>query len=88
MNVGQAFLHNPKDRRFQVGRLPFEIGRHFQLDLDTAPLFEPLRVPSESTLEPCFVQQRRVKKVGHIRTLSETSLPILRFRMPSWRSWR
>jgi hypothetical protein len=43
MDVCQTLLHNPEDGRFQLGRLPFEIGRYLQMDLDATPFFSQKR---------------------------------------------
>jgi len=64
MDVCKAFLDDAENSRFEVRWLASEIGRHFQMDFDTAPFFKSLGVPSQGALEAGFVQQGRVKKVG------------------------
>ena len=46
MDVSKAFLHDAKKGRLYLLGQPAKIGRHFEVDLDSASLGEPVNVPS------------------------------------------
>jgi len=61
VNVGEAFLNNPKDDCFQVAREPREVLANIEIDHDLAALRKTLDVPPECRRKTGFIQERRMQ---------------------------
>jgi hypothetical protein len=47
VNVGEAFLHKPKNCSFHLARHPAEIIRTVKINGNLAPLRKPIGIPAE-----------------------------------------
>src|SRR5437868_935441 len=63
MNIRQAFLHDTKQRSFNICCQASNIAEHQQLDLYPATLDEAAHKPLQSGQETGFVKEWRVKQI-------------------------
>ena len=63
MNIRQAFLHDTKQRSFNICCQASNIAEHQQLDLYPATLDEAAHKPLQSGQETGFVKKWRVKQI-------------------------
>ena len=64
MNVGQAFLDNPKKRQRQFARQPVaETSCKLRFDFNFAALGKTIHVPGQRRLQAHFIEQGRMQKM-------------------------
>src|SRR5258708_6162497 len=64
VHVGQAFLHNAKQRCLRVDGEAWNVGVDSHFQLNAASFLKTLRVPVHCRRQPALIQQRRGPHVG------------------------
>src|SRR5579864_7046849 len=63
MDIRQALLDQPENHKFHVTGQSAEIPRHIKPDLQSATLYETLRVPAQCGVQAAFVEQRWMQQI-------------------------
>ena len=61
MNVGQALLQDPEQRKFERTGQAAQVFRHIQTGLNAAAFRETLHIPFRRGSETSLIQQRRMQ---------------------------
>src|SRR5438105_10569601 len=64
MNIRETFLHDTKQRSFNIRCQTSNVAEDQQLDLDSATLDETAHEPLQGGQETGFVEEWRVKQIG------------------------